>query len=169
MKFDFRRGRGVFAAALMSAALTAAPASADDATPAQIDVAKKILVAVGLKASMDQVVPSMLSQLQAQMMQIHPEMGKALHETLVALEPEFSKGEDGVFTDSARALATRLNPAELQQTLTFFESEAGRKYTLAQAAVLNALGASGAAWRQQLTGVMLTRTREEMKKKGFTF
>jgi hypothetical protein len=169
MKFDLRRSRGVFAAALLSAALAAAPARADDATPAQIDLAKKILIAVGLKASMDQIVPAMLSQLQGQLLQIHPEMGKTLHETLVALEPEFNKGEDGVFTDSARALAVRLSEAELQQTLSYFNTEAGRKYTLAQAAVLNALGASGAAWRQKLTGEMLTRTREEMKKKGFTF
>ena len=67
------------------------------------------------------------------------------------------------------AKANKLSPDQLQQTLTFFESDAGKKYTLAQAEVLNALGASGAAWRQQLTTVMLNRTREEMKKKGFNF
>ena len=169
MKLDLRCGRAALVAALMSAALAAGSARADEPTPAQIDTAKKILVVVGLKASIDQIVPAMLGQLQTQLLQMHPEMGKPLHETLVALAPEFGKGEDGVFTDTARALANRLNQDQLQQTLTYFESEAGKKYTLAQADVLNALGASGAAWRQQLSNVMLTRTREEMKKKGFNF
>jgi hypothetical protein len=169
MKHFLRGGRGALAAALISASLAAGPAMADEPTPAQMDLAKKVLIAVGLKASIDQIVPAMLSQLQAQMLQIHPEMRKPLHETLVALIPEFNKDEEGVFTDTARPLAKALTEAELQQTLTYFQSPAGVKYTLVQAAVLDALGASGAAWRQKLTTIMLDRTREEMKKKGFTF
>jgi uncharacterized protein len=102
-------------------------------------------------------------------MRMHPEMGKPLHETLVALIPEFNQGEDGVFTDTAHTLATKLNDAELQQTLTFFQSPAGLKYTQAQAAVLVELGVSGGVWREKLTKIMVDRTREEMKKKGFQF
>ena len=169
MKLSLRRGRGVLAAVWLGASALAGPAGAADATPEQIDLAKKILVAVGLKASMDEIVPAMLSQLQGQLLQIHPEMGKALHETLVSLVPEFQKNEEGVFTDTARALGQRLSASELQQTLTYFQSDAGKKYTDAQAPVLDALGASGAAWRQKLTVVMLDRTREEMKKKGYQF
>jgi uncharacterized protein len=169
MKLTLRRGRGALAAALMTATLAAGPALADEPTPAQMDLAKKILVAVGLKASIDKIVPAMLGQLQGQLLRIHPEMGKPLHEALVALLPEFNKDEDSVFADTARPLARALSEAELQQTLTFFQSPAGLKYTNAQAQVLDALGASGAAWREKLTTIMLTRTREEMKKKGFTF
>jgi uncharacterized protein len=169
MQHFLRRGRGALAAALVAASVVAGPAFADEPTPEQMDIAKKILVAVGLKASIDKIVPAMLGQLQAQLLQIHPEMGKSLHETLLALEPEFNKDEGDVFNDTARPLARSLNTAELQQTLAFFQSPAGQKYTLAQAGILDALGASGAAWRQKLTKVMLDRTREEMKKKGFTF
>src|SRR6185437_4530091 len=169
MKLFIRGGRGALAAALIAATLVASPAFADDPSPTQMDLARKILVAAGLKASMDEIVPSMLGQLQGQLVQMHPEMGKALHETLVALLPEFNKGEDTVFNDSARPLAKALTEAELQQTLTLLTSPAGHKYIQAQAQILDALGASGAAWRQKLTTIMLTRTREEMKKKGFTF
>lgn len=164
-----RRARGALAAAVIGASLVSGAAQAADPSPAQMDLARKILVAVGLKASIDQIVPAMASQLQGQLLQMHPEMGKPLHETLVALLPEFNKGEEDVFNDTARALAERLTEPELQQSLTYFESPAGMKYTGAQANVLDALGASGAAWRQKLTTVMLDRTREEMKKKGFTF
>jgi hypothetical protein len=118
---------------------------------------------------MDQIVPSMLGQLQAQLGQMHPDQLKPLHETLVALMPEFQQGGDAVFTDTARALASRLSEAELKQTLDYFDSPAGKKYTAAQAPVLEMLASSGGLWRQKLTKIMLDRTREEMKKKGFEF
>ena len=187
MKLFLLSGRGALAAALISAALVAGPALADDAapakspapannatpakdpTPAQMDLAKKILIAAGLKNPMDAIVPTMLAQLQTQLLQIHPEMGKTLHETLIALMPEFNKGEEDVFADSARPLARALTEAELQETLAFFNSPAGKKYTGAQSQILDAFSASATAWRQKLTTVMLDRTREEMKKKGFSF
>ena len=164
-----RRGRGVLAAALLAAAFSAGAARADDPTPTQVDLSKKILISVGLKASMDQIVPAMLGQLQGQLAQVHPDQQKPLHETLVALLPEFQQGEDSVFTDTARTLASRLSEAELKQTLDYFDSPAGKKYTQAQAPVLEMLASSGGMWREKLTKVILDRTREEMRKKGFEF
>ena len=164
-----RRGRGVLAAALLAAVFSAGAARADDPTPAQVDLSKKILISVGLKASMDQIVPAMLGQLQGQLAQVHPDQQKPLHETLVALLPEFQQGEDSVFTDTARTLASRLSEAELKQTLDYFDSPAGKKYTQAQAPVLEMLASSGGMWREKLTKVILDRTREEMRKKGFEF
>jgi len=158
------------AADAQSAAPTPTPsATADTISPARLELAKKILITVGLKASIDQIVPAMLGQLQSQMFKIHPEMAKALHETLVALLPEFNQGEEGVFTDTAHVLASKLTEQELQQTLAYFESETGKKYTQAQAPVLEELGVSGGIWREKLTKIMVDRTREEMKKKGFQF
>jgi hypothetical protein len=151
------------------AASPTATATVDAVSPARLDLAKKILVAVGLKASIDEIVPAMLSQLQSQMMRIHPEMGKPLHETLVALLPEFNQGEAGVFEDTSHTLASQLSEPDLQQTLAFFQSPAGMKYNQAQAAVLNELGVSGGVWREKLTKIMVDRVREEMKKKGFQF
>jgi len=185
MRFFLRSGSGALAAALISAILVVGPAwagdpapaapaatpaaTASEPSPAQMELAKKILTAAGLKTSMDTIVPEMLAQLQAQLLQIHPEMGKTLHATLLALMPEFNKGEEGVLEDSAHPLAAALSEAELQQTLAFFTSPAGKKYTEVQGQILDALKASAALWREKLTTVMLDRTREEMKKKGFTF
>ena len=180
----FRRAGAVAAVALLAAGLALpayaddaapaatpapTPAKTDDVSPARLDLAKKVLIAVGLKASIDQIVPAMLAQLQGQLLQIHPEMGKALHETLESLMPEFNQGEDGVFTDSAHALASKLNEDELKTTLAYFETDAGKKYTQAQAAVLQVLGVSGGVWREKLTKVIVDRTRQEMRKKGFEF
>ena len=153
----------------LGATLLAAPAHAEDTPPEQVDLARKILISVGLKASMDQIVPSMLGQLENQLSQIHPEQQKPLHEALLGLLPEFNQGEDAVFTDTARTLANRLNDDELKQTLIYFDSPAGKKYTQAQAPILEMLASSGGLWREKLTKIIVDRTREEMKKKGFEF
>ena len=153
----------------LGATLFAVPAHAEDTPPEQVDLARKILISVGLKASMDQIVPSMLGQLESQLSQIHPEQQKPLHETLLGLLPEFSQGEDAVFTDTAKTLASRLTADELKQTLTYFDSDAGKKYTQAQAPILEMLASSGGLWREKLTKIIVDRTREEMKKKGFEF
>ena len=155
-------------AALVAISLSSA-ARADDVTPAQVDLARKVLVSVGLVASIDQIVPAMLSQLQGQLLQIHPEFGKPLHDTLVSLQPEFQKGEEQVVVDVSRVLASKLSEDELKQTLAYFDSPAGKKYTQAQAPVLEGLASSGGLWREKLTQTMLDRTREEMGKKGFHF
>jgi hypothetical protein len=155
--------------AFLAVALFSAPAYADDPAPDQIDLAKKILVSVGLKSSMDQIVPAMLGQLEHQLSQMHPDQQKPLHETLVALLPEFQQGEGAVFDDTSKVLATRLSADELKQTLTYFDSEAGKKYTQSQAPILEMLASSGGLWREKLTKIIVDRTREEMKKKGFEF
>ena len=164
MKVSFR---GLLAAAALVAGLGAA--RADDATPAQVELAKKVLISVGLKGSMDQIVPAMLGQLQSQLLQIHPEMGKQLHETLVALQPEFNEGEDAVFTDTARAMASRMTEAELKQTLDYFDSPAGKKYVAITPVFLQNLSDVTGAWREKLSTDILERARAAMKKKGVDF
>jgi len=159
----------LFHLVFLGATLLAAPAYADEPTPEQIDMAKKILISVGLKSSMDQIVPAMLGQFEHQLTQIHPDQQKPLHETLVALLPEFQQGEDAVFNDTSRVMATRLSTDELKQTLAYFDSPAGQKYTKAQAPILEMLASSGGLWREKLTKIIVDRTREEMKKKGFEF
>ena len=159
----------LFPLVFLGASLLAAPAYADGPTPEQIDIAKKILISVGLKSSMDQIVPAMLGQLEHQLTQIHPDQQKPLHETLLALLPEFQQGEDAVFTDTSRVMATRLSTDELKQTLAYFDSPAGQNYTKAQAPILEMLASSGGLWREKLTKIIVDRTREEMKKKGFEF
>lgn len=159
----------LFPLVFLGAAFLAGPAFADSPTPEQIDVSRKILISVGLKASMDQIVPTMLGQLEHQLAQIHPDQQKPLHEALLALLPEFQQGETAVFDDTSKVLAIKLSPDELKQTLTYFDSDAGKKYTQAQAPILEMLASSGGLWREKLTKIIVDRTREEMKKKGFEF
>lgn len=164
----FAMPRGLAFAALAALTLTTS-ARADEPSPAAIAIATTILYDVGVKASVQSVALSMMGELERSVVQTRPEMKQALHETLVALAPEFVKGADSVLDDAARVLAAHMSEQELKQTQVFFESPVGVKYLESQSPILQQVSASTAAWRAELSNSMLTRVRDEMKKKGYTF
>ncbi len=170
MVFSRRAGttlKGVLAALTWLGASVSAPAA--EPSPEAIKLAARILEDVGLKATVDAVVPYALGELERSVNTTQPEMKGAMHETVLVLTPELIKSASGVLDDVAHVMAARMSEADMKQTIAFFESEAGKKYTATQGPLLQQLSASGNAWRAQLSSTLLPRVREEMKKKGFEF
>jgi hypothetical protein len=155
--------------AALALAISSVGARADEPTPAALNYANQIFVDIGMKASIDQVVPGMLAQLERNVTSTRPELKDSLHETVLAIEPEFIKTEQGVMADSVKFLASKMTEQELKETLAFYESPAGKKYVALEPSVVQEVGNLARAWRQQLSTDILTRAREEMKKKGFDF
>jgi hypothetical protein len=62
-----------------------------------------------------------------------------------------------------------MNEQELKDTAAFFASASGKKYVEAQPIAFNEIIVLMQAWRQKLSTDILTRAREEMKKKGVDF
>ena len=58
---------------------------------------------------------------------------------------------------------------ELKDTAAFFDSPSGKKFLEAQPAVLGQVGQFARAWHDKLSTDIITRVREEMKKKGYSF
>jgi len=155
--------------AALALAISSVGARADEPTPAALNYANQIFVDIGMKASIDQVVPGMLAQLERNVTSTRPELKDALHETVLAIEPEFVKTEQAVMTDSVKFLASKMTEQELKDTLAFYDSPTGKKYVAVEPSVVQEVGNLARAWRQQLSTDILTRAREEMKKKGFDF
>jgi len=155
--------------ATLALTLLGAPAFADEPTPAALALATSLLSDIGLKQSVDTIVPSMLGQIVQSVVKMHPEMQSALHDAALAAIPDFQKSEVTVIADIAHVLASRMSEQELKETVAFFEGPTGKKYIAAQGPMMEELGVSGVAWRQKLSGEMLTRLRDDVKKKGFDF
>jgi hypothetical protein len=144
-------------------------ARADEPTPAALALANVVIADIGLKASVDGFVPSLLGEMEHNISALHPEMQSSLHETLLGLQPEFTKTEASILADVAHVLASKMTEQELRDTQAFFESPTGRKYIATQPVLLQELGISTAVWRRSVSADLLSRVREEMKKKGYTF
>ncbi len=155
--------------ALALLALASAGARAQEPSAAALGYANKLFADIGMKPSLDQVVPGMLIELERNVTATHPELRDPLHATLLAIEPEFVKTEEGVLADAAKALATRMTEQELKDVVAFFESPAGKKFLEVQPTFLQEIGKLARAWRDKLSVDMLTRARDDMKAKGYTF
>jgi uncharacterized protein len=161
----------ILLAMLLVAAFGAASARADEPAPSQaaFESARTVIMASGMARSFDLVIPQMLSELERNVTATRPEIKDKLHATLVGLQPEFAKTEQEVVDSVARALARRMTEAELKDTAAFFTSPSGKKYVEAQPLVFNEIVAIVQDWRQRLSTDILTRARQEMKKKGVDF
>jgi hypothetical protein len=159
----------LISAGLSALILFSAPVRADEPSPAAIESANKLIINLGLKQSLEVVVPTLFGEFEKNVVATRPELKDPLHEVLVSLVPEFSKGEPGVLNEVARVMASKLSDAEIKEVLAFYESPTGKKFVAAEPAFVNALQSAGTAWRQKLADDLLPRVREELKKKGVGF
>jgi uncharacterized protein len=144
-------------------------AYADDPTPAALESAHTIIVASGLTRSFAVVIPQTFGELERNVLATRPELKDSLHATLLALLPEFGKTEQDLVNNSAMVLAKHLSEQELKDTANFFTSPSGKKYVEAQPTTFNEIMSLAQNWRERLSTEVLTRAREEMKKKGQDF
>jgi uncharacterized protein len=161
----------VVAAAFVCAASFSTMALAADAVPSAnaLVLANRLMVDVGIRGSLDVIVPNMLTELQAHVLQTHPEAESAIHDVIFALAPEFGKTEQGAIDAVAASLATHMSEQALTASVAFFDGPDGKEYVRAQPFMLQDMNAALRAWREQISVSMLTRAREELKKKGVDF
>lgn len=153
------------------AAPAAAPAAATPPapSPAALAYAATILNDIGMKPSLDRIVPGLLAEMQREILATRPELKEPLGEVVQTITPEFLRSEQQVLDAAAKFLATLMTEQELKDTAAFYESPTGKKFQATQVALGGRIASTAAAWRQQLATDMLARAHEEMKKKGQDF
>ena len=146
----------------------AAPAAAPP-SPAAVTAAGMILGEIGVKQTISYIVPGMMTELERNVTTTRPEIKDSLRETLRAIQPEFDKTAADMFNQAATLLASQMSEKETQDVAAFFASPSGKKYLAVEPVFFQQFGAIAEPWRQQLSTDILTRARQEMKKKGIDF
>ncbi|MBV8106141.1 MAG: DUF2059 domain-containing protein [Hyphomicrobiales bacterium] len=162
----------VASAAGWAADSTAPAAPAAPAAPpssASIAAADAILGDIGVKQTIALVVPGMMTELERNVTNTRPEIRDSLRETLRSIQPEFDKSAQQVFIQAATLLASQMSEKEIEDVAAFFGSSSGKKYLATEPAFFQQFSAIADPWRQQLSVDILTRARQEMKKKGIEF
>lgn len=144
---------------------SARPAGAEP-SPAAVNLAREVIVASGLSRSFDIIVPQFLDQIGTNLTQTRPDLIRDLNAVMEGIKPEFDKQTADVITGAARAYAQRLNEKQLKDIADFFKSPSGQAYVTAQPQVMGDLFTTMQGFTQRLSGEMMTRVREEMKKRG---
>jgi hypothetical protein len=149
-----------------SAPAASAPASP---TPAALGYAATILDVIGLKPSLDRLVPAMTTELQREVLSTRPELHDPVVDALKIITPDFDKGEKLILDDLTKYLATQLTEQELKDAAAFYSSPLGKKFTNVQGVLSVYTGKLVGAWREQMSTELPNRLHVELKKTGHDF
>jgi len=110
-----------------------------------------------------------MTELEQNVTRTRPEIKDSLRQTLQAIKPEFDKTAIDVFNQAAALLASQLSEKEVVEVASFYDSPTGKKFVAIEPAFLQKLSTIADPWRQKLSTDIVTRARQEMKKKGVDF
>jgi hypothetical protein len=147
----------------------AAPASPAEPSPGALAAADSILTDMGVKRTLSLVVPGMLSELERNVTTTRPDIRAQLREVLRAIQPEFDKNAKDMYDKAMALMVTMLSEKEIEEVAMFFKSPAGQKYLAAEPQFMQRFSDLVGPWREQMSGDIVTRARQEMKKKGIDF
>jgi hypothetical protein len=159
-------------AAVAALALLASPALAQTQTPApaipeqQLKVAREVVEASGVAGSVRNIVPLILDEAKRTFVQTRPDLSTDLDAVVRILQPEFERRQDQLMNDIATVYAQRFTTQELTEIGAFYGTPTGRKLVSVLPSVLQASSDRVRGWTAQMSRDVVTRMRQEMKKKG---
>lgn len=171
----------LFVATLLAGGLCVAPALAQQqrAAPAatkpaaeiskeHLEAAKEVVRLSGIGRTFEIFLPQLADQTVATLTRTRPEIREDLIAVLRAIAPEFEKRSEQMIETTARHFAGVMGEQALKDTAAFFRSDAGKQYVAMQPKVIDQMVISLDAWNRVLSEDLMSRVREEMRKKGHT-
>lgn len=159
--------RRATAVALLSLTLTV-PAMAQTAqpTPEHLALARAVIDFTGATRAFDSVAPKLLQDARTMILRTHPALQQDLDSVIAGMEREFGDKENELIEQIAKIYADKFTENDLKEIAAFYQSPAGRKLTVTIPDVLRESYQSAQEWGRELSVEVISRIREEMKKKG---
>lgn len=153
------------AAFAQAAPQTSAPATI---SASHLDAARDVVVMSGISRTFNAFLPQLADQTVMTIARTRPEVRNDLITVVKSLLPEFEKRSLLMLDSTARAFASVMTEKALKDTATFFKSDAGKQYVEMQPKVIDQMVVSLDAWNREMSVDLMSRVREEMRKKGHT-
>ncbi|MFJ5486804.1 DUF2059 domain-containing protein [Hansschlegelia beijingensis] len=153
--------RRAASAVLFAAVMACAPASAAD-----LKLARQVVEVSGAASSFKDIVAIFLDEAKRTFVRTNPELSGDLDQAIKTLMPEFEQRREQLLDQIAGAYAARFSDQELMEIKTFYETPTGAKLVKALPGVLQESYDKTNVWSRQMSQDVVTRLREELKKKG---
>lgn len=135
-------------------------------SPSALAAARAVIVSSGLAQSFEPVIPELMNEIYLTITRTRPELATDMSAVLDQLKPEFMAHDDEMVNNAAEIAAGEIDEPDLVKIAAFFNSPAGKKYVTSEPEMLQRMMDTTHAWAQQMSEHMMTRVREEMKKRG---
>ena len=151
---------------ILGAAGPAAVQAQTQPSPNAILLAKQIIQLKGVDNIMDPISRGVVEKVKSVVMQTNFMFQKDINEITVQLHKEFDGRSSELIDHTAQLYASDFTEAELKQILTFYQSPLGQKMIVEEPKILDETMQGASAWADNLSVDIMTRLREEMKKRG---
>ncbi|MBS1183443.1 MAG: hypothetical protein H6Q99_3323 [Proteobacteria bacterium] len=160
--------RRPLAAAMVIAAL-ASPAVSQDLTESHIAAARETIVAAHASEQFNGILVALAQQTKALFQRSNPGAAKDIEEVVSAVALDLAKRRPDLDRELERVWAARFSEDELKQITTFFKSPVGQKYGQLAPVIIQDSMRSAGIWRDALSTEILTRSRDDLNKRGYNF
>lgn len=154
----------IFAAAL--AALAPAVNAQPKPSAAAVAEAQKLVALTGAANLFTPLIAGVVEQAKLLFLQQDPALGKDLNEVAAKLRTDLTPRFSELNNEMATFYATEFTEAELKDIVAFYQSPAGKKLLDRQPIVIDRSMKFAQDWANKLSGEVIGKMREEMKKKG---
>ena len=161
------------AAAALTVLALSLPAAAQQPAPqgpapsaGSVALAKELIELKGAQSMFDPLIVGVVEQTKGMLLQTNPQLAKDMDEAAGKLRTELAPRRNELMTQVATLYAQQFTENELKEAVTFFKTPLGRKITTQEPVILDQSFAYMQQWANTLSEQVMTRFREEMKKKG---
>jgi hypothetical protein len=144
----------------------AAPARAQQPSPAALAAARELMEIKGVKNLVDPVVVGVVEQTKGSILQTNPALGKDLDEVSAQLRTEYAPRTAELTNEIVRLYAQRFTEQELKEAVAFYKTPLGRKILAEEPRILDDSYGRIQVWANKLSEEAMGRMRSEMKKRG---
>jgi Uncharacterized protein conserved in bacteria len=149
--------------------LAAAPAGAAEFTQSHLDAAEAAIEAAHAAEQFDRILPVVAEQAKALFQRSNPSAVQDIEEVVTAVALELAKRRPELQKELERVWAARLTEPELKEVTAFYSSPTGKKFGQLMPAIVQDSVRVAGIWRDGLSTEIVTRSREELKKRGYNF
>jgi len=153
----------------MVIAALASPVLAADYTESHIAAARETIAAAHASEQFNSILLTLADQTKALFQRSNPGAAKDIEEVVTSVALDLAKRRPDLDRELERVWAGRFSEEELKAITAFFKSPVGKKYgELMPLVVQDSIRAAG-IWRDAISTEILTRSRDELNKRGYNF
>lgn len=160
--------RRPLSAAIVIAAL-AIPAAAEDFTDSHLAAARETIAAAHAADQFNNILLVLAEQTKALFQRSNPSAIKDIDEVVGKVALDLAKRRPELDRELERVWAARFSEDELKEIATFYRSPIGEKLGKTMPLVIQDSIRSANIWRDALSTEIVTKSREELNKRGYRF
>ena len=135
-------------------------------SPAALAAAKELLVLKKGDIYFNLVPDGIVEKVKNVFLPTNPNLNKELNEVAAKLKKYYEPKRAELLNEVARIYAERFSEQELKALIAFYKSPVGRKMVTDEPQIIDQSVRYAENWGDNLSGDVISKFREEMKKKG---